>query len=223
MSDLFKQIQSTLRDIKDNHDIDMQSPRGARIGSVNYPAYNKNISVHEGFGYHDFEIPFENGHYAEWHMPKDANDKLLKSHIYNMVPLHKPDGVYEQNFYGWFHTPGKSENSSLEFKPGDHTNIHETLGRWSVLPSKGLIHIGDSKPFTDWGDTTPITRDMTEEELQQHHRRPRPVPAIYRNAFIKPPYGPELIHVSYRNDKGHSKLKSYNIRTEELRDVWPKK
>jgi hypothetical protein len=141
-----------------------------------------------------------------------------------MVPLHKPISVNEQIFNKWFHTPDgiNQENSSLEVKPGDHTNVHETLGRWSVLPSKGLIHIGDSKPFTEWGDTTPITRDMTEEELQQHHRRPKTVHSLYRNAPIKPPYRPDLIQVSYRNDKGHARSKLYNIRTEELRDVWPK-
>ena len=225
MTELFSQIQSTLRDIKNIHDIDFQSSRGVQVGSKTYPAMDKKITVGDNFAMHGFDIPFENGHTAEWRIIQDREDKLVHSDIYNMVPLHNPNSVDEPLFNKWFHNPdeGNHENSSLKVEPRNHTNVHETLGRWSLLPNKGLIHIGESEPFTDHGDTTPITRGMTKEELQQHHRRPKTIPSLYRNALIKPPYGPDLIQVSYENAYGHARSKLYNIRTEELRDVWPQK
>ena len=218
MSELFLQIQKTLRDIKNTHDLDFNHPSGVKIGSKLYPAINKSIGLDDGYSIHNFDIPFENGHVAEWHVVSDVTDPSY-SDVYNMVPLHKPNSVNEHLLDKWFHTPETQnhENSTLRVESGNHTNVHETLNKWSVLPSKGLIHLRESEPFTDWGDTYPITRDMTEEELHDYHKQPKTVSALYRNALIKPPYNPNLI--MFRNNR-HSK--SYNITTEELHDVWPR-
>ena len=220
MSELFLQIQKTLRDIKNTHDLDFNHPNGVKIGSKLYPAINKRINVvdNDDYSVHHFDIPFENGHTAQWHVVSDVTDPSY-SDVYNLVPLHKPNSVNEHLLDTWFYTPEirNHENSTLRVEPGNHTNVHETLNKWSVLPSKGLIHIGESEPFTDSDDTYPITRDMTEEELHDYHKQPKTVSGLYRNAIIKPPYKSNLINVF---GKHHSKI--YNITTEELHDVWPR-
>ncbi len=244
MSELITTINNKLRDIYNNHDIDFRDSRGIKIGTKTYPAINKRLVLdNDGYETHSFHIPFENGHTAEWHITEfDMNDnqgRYVSSTVSNMVPLHKLNNTRQPLFNTWFHTPSTvskehasywenkrlskpivgSNISELQVEPKNHDNVHETLKRWASLPSKGLIHIGDSEPLPDYGDTYPITRDMTEEELQNYRQLPKPVSPLHTNALIKPPFNPRLIEI-WHNSRTGSQTKLYNVETEELRNMY---
>lgn len=219
-SDTFLQVQKSLREFRDSHDIDLSHPAGAKIHGKIYPAGMKTLwldsqraDYSSGF---DFAIPFENRHranimnhaYSETPPPGESSNgriSVVKVHPMTWIANNPDDQIHTYGTgYGSFeiHNSGIRYPNAKDFL-NNSDNFHRTMSEWSQEPSKGGFFPYESRPLND-------EYAMNNEELQKHARE-------YPKDRFRPAHLIDVWRSAEAAGAGKEfKRHTYNVKTEEL-------
>lgn len=187
MFDLFTNFQQSLRDLKNNHDIDITHPNGAIIYGKPYPAVSKRVYLDSqpstGPNKHNllyrFSIPLENGHRVSVskHTLLDLSPLIVsKMEVPHKFIFGQPDGTDVTSYaYRYAHKGATFESDSQDhlkesmagvspsYKHNDNPDdmFHDYVKSVFRLPRFGSTerHFTHSRPVLTY------QRLMTDDEL----------------------------------------------------------
>lgn len=227
-SDHFLHFQKILRDVKEQHNIDLTSPNGATIGDKKYPATHKNVYLgpdadHSSGDYDvDFNIPFENG----TQLNVTANKSGFMSSQLHVPTIHlHGDGrktyrhgpalhIGEDSFYN-------NHKSIWDYTP--MVDVHKVINKYSTLPHQGTYDWDYSQ---EGGAAFKRVRPNAEAgmfglaDIEDHALNPEELQEHNNNHKFNPVRGPLHIRAAFwRPESGRTNLYRYNTQTEQLHTI----
>ena len=225
-SDHFLHFQKILRDVKEQHNVDLTSPNGVTIGDRKYPAINKHVylGTTEDFpmGEYDinFDIPFENG--TQLNVIASSNNYMASQLHVPTIDLHG-DGTKTYKHGPALHIGVDSfhnRHTATQWEPA--VDIHDVINKYSKLPHQGTYDwdysAGGSAAFLKvrpnatrgaFGNAEEEDHALNPEELQEHNN----------NYKFNPLRGPLHISTSVGLAAGEINLYRYNTQTEQMHQI----
>jgi hypothetical protein len=218
MTELFTRFQQSLRDFKNENNIDMAHPNGAIVYGKPYPAIDKRVDMYvDRDGTHhftrSFSIPLENGHrvrvktdydqdvYSELHIPTTSTF-IQPDNTHRVSRGHRPAHLLKE------HLKEVLTKDAAHHVHKDEEMFHDYLKSTSRLPRFGISgHFKRSK-----NDLNLLHSGlMTDNELDEHFQDvgTRPTAEEY-------PHNIHLYLNDSRDPQNAVRQYDYNIKTEQL-------
>lgn len=198
MFDLFTNFQQSLRDLKNNHDIDITHPNGAIIYGKPYPAVSKTVWLdsqpstgpNKHNVYYRFSIPLENGLRVSVSKRTENNVPLIvsKMEVPHKFIFGQRDGTDITSYaYRYAHKGATSESDSQDhlkesmagvspsYKHNDNPDdmFHDYMKSVFRLPRFGSTerHFTHSRPVLSGRPVLTYQRLMTDDELNDFYQQ----------------------------------------------------
>lgn len=238
MFDLFTNFQQSLRDLKNNHDIDIHHPNGAFVYGKLYPAVSKTIcldsepstGLNKHNVYYRFSIPLENGH-------RVSVSKLTRTVAPNYGPLivsqvevpHKfifeqPDGTDSTGYtYRYAHKGHELLGSQDHLKESMagvnasyiHNDNSDDMFHDYVKSVFRLPRFGSTERHSRYDRPKVINqRLMTDDELTDFFQNKNVHPNL--TSELKEEEYPHNIHLYFDDGRRRIRQYDYDIKTEKL-------